>query len=360
MSETLSLGDLIDMQIRQSGPMSLATYMGLCLTHPTRGYYRKTDPLGTKGDFITAPEISQTFGEVIGAWIADLYIQMDRPKRLTLLELGPGRGTLLADALRVATRASGFAAALDLKLFETNPVLIAMQREKLGNYNPHWIEDIEAIGGAPVIVLANEFFDALPIRQFVKRNSKWYERSVGLAEGKRSFGLSPTPYEEALIGEEFASAQNGEVAEIGLAAQQFMGHLARLVAPRGGAILALDYGHARTQPGETLQALSRHAPVDPLDQPGAADLTAHVDFQALGRAARMAGLTVHPLVEQGAFLSSLGLAERHAALAAANPHKAGALDTAFDRLTAADQMGALFKVLCASSPGLRPAGFAAP
>src|SRR5690554_4025537 len=180
MPETLSLGDLIDMQIRQSGPMSLATYMGLCLTHPTRGYYRKTDPLGTKGDFITAPEISQTFGEIIGAWIADLYIQMDRPETFTILELGPGRGTLLADALRVATQATGLADALDLKLFETNPVLVAMQRDKLGGYNPHWIEDVEAISSAPIIVLANEFFDALPIRQFVKRNGKWYERSVGL------------------------------------------------------------------------------------------------------------------------------------------------------------------------------------
>ncbi|WMT86018.1 SAM-dependent methyltransferase [Pelagibacterium sp. 26DY04] len=353
----LSLGDLIDMQIRQNGPMSLATYMGLCLTHPTRGYYRKADPLGVKGDFITAPEISQTFGEMIGAWIADLYFQMGAPEKFTLLELGPGRGTLMADALRVATRATGFAAALDLKLYETNPVLIAMQRDRLAAYAPEWIDEVETIGSAPLVVIANEFFDALPIRQFVRRNGKWYERSVGLSQGKRSFGLSPTPYDEALIGEAFATADEGEVAEIGLAAQQFMGQICRLIAPRGGAILTLDYGHAETQPGETLQALARHTHVDPLAQPGAADLTAHVDFQALGRAARMAGLIVHPLAEQGPFLSSLGLAERHSALATANPEKAASLATAFDRLTSPDQMGTLFKVLCASSPGLRPAGF---
>ena len=339
--------------------MSLAAYMGLCLTHPTRGYYRKADPLGARGDFITAPEISQTFGEMMGAWIADLYLQMGLPEKFTLLELGPGRGTLLADALRVATRATGFAKALDLKLYETNPVLTAMQREKLSAYSPDWIEDVEALGNSPLIIIANEFFDALPVRQFVRRDGKWYERSVGLADGHRVFGLSPTPYEEALIGDAFASAGDGEVAEIGLAGQQFMGQLCRLVAPRGGALLAIDYGHERTQPGETLQALTRHAPVDPLAQPGAADLTTHVDFEALGRAGRMAGLTVHPIVTQGSFLTSLGLAERHSALATANPQKAASLASAFDRLTRADQMGELFKVLCAASPGLRPAGFPA-
>ncbi|WP_417583899.1 class I SAM-dependent methyltransferase [Pelagibacterium sp.] len=355
----LSLGDLIDMQIRQQGPMSLATYMGLCLTHPTRGYYRKADPLGPRGDFITAPEISQTFGEMIGAWIADLYLQMGAPEKFTLLELGPGRGTLLADALRVASRATGLAAAVDLKLYETNPVLIAMQREKLASYCADWIEDVEALGDWPLIIIANEFFDALPVRQFVRRDGKWYERSVGLSDGQRVFGLSPTPYEEALIGEPFSAAKDGEVAEIGLAGQQFMGQLCRLLGPRGGALLAIDYGYERTQPGETLQALSRHASVDALAQPGSADLTTHVDFEALGRAGRMAGLTVHPIVTQSHFLTSLGLAERHDALAAANPEKAANLASAFDRLTRADQMGELFKVLCAASPGLRPAGFPA-
>ena len=339
--------------------MSLATYMGLCLTHPTRGYYRKADPLGSKGDFITAPEISQTFGEMIGAWIADLYLQMGAPEHFTLLELGPGRGTLMADALRVACRATGLAGALELKLFETNPVLIAMQRDALSDYDPHWVEDVEHIGDGPLLVIANEFFDALPVRQFVKRDGKWYERAVGLTEGRRSFGLSPTPYEESLIGDGFANAQDGEVAEIGLAAQQFMGQVCRLVAPRGGAVLTLDYGHAKTQPGETLQALARHTHVDPLERPGAADLTTHVDFEALERAARMAGLNVAPLVAQGDFLTSLGLGERHKALARANPDRADTLAIAFERLTGPEHMGTLFKVLCAASPGLKPAGFPA-
>lgn len=352
-----SLGDLIDMQIRQGGPMSLATYMGLCLTHPTRGYYRKADPLGISGDFITAPEISQTFGEMIGAWIADLYAQMGSPDKLTVMELGPGRGTLMADALRVATRVPGFAQSLDLVLFETNPVLIDMQRQRLETFSPRWIDEPEDSGVAPLIVLANEFFDALPVRQFVRREGKWFERSVGLIEGRRAFGLSPTPYEGTLLGEAFGDAPEGAVAEIGLAAQQFAERLARMIAPRGGAMLAIDYGYGKTQPGETLQAMSRHAYTDPLAEPGAADLTTHVDFEALGRATRMAGLKQWPLVTQGSFLTSLGLAERHTALAKANPGKAATLAAAFERLVNPEQMGTLFKAFCASSPGLLPAGF---
>ncbi|WP_206513351.1 class I SAM-dependent methyltransferase [Pelagibacterium montanilacus] len=352
-----SLGDLIDMEIRASGPMSMATYMALCLSHPSRGYYRKADPLGAAGDFITAPEISQTFGEMIGGWMADLYVQMGSPTSLVVFEPGPGRGTLMADALRVATRVPGFGAALQLRLFESNADLAAMQAERLAEYNPIAVSEPEDIPEGPVIVVANEFFDALPIRQFVRRGAKWFERCVGLEDGRRCFGLSPTPYDPDLLGPAFADAAEGAVAEIGLAAEKFMARLGRVVAPRGGAILAIDYGYGRTQPGETLQALARHAHADPLAEPGAADLTAHVDFETLGRAARMAGLTVAPLVEQGRFLTSLGLAERHAALARANPDKAEALAEAFARLTHPAQMGKLFKAFCAASPGLRPAGF---
>lgn len=353
----LSLGDLIDIQIRTSGPISLATYMGLCLTHPSRGYYRTADPLGADGDFITAPEISQTFGEMIGAWMADLYMQMGSPDAITILELGPGRGTLMADALRVATRIPGLAQALDLRLLETNTALIEMQREKLVAFDPQWIEDIDGLPQAPLIVIGNEFFDALPVRQFVKRDGKWFERCIGLADGKRIFGLSPSPYDEMLLGDTFSGAQDGEVAEIGLAGRQFMEQLARVVAPRGGAILAIDYGYEHTQPGETLQALSRHEYADPLAEPGKADLTTHVDFEALGHAARIAGLTIHPLVTQGRFLTSLGLEDRHSALSKTNPEKADQLRSAFERLTGSSQMGAMFKAFCASSPGLAPAGF---
>ncbi|WP_404402750.1 class I SAM-dependent methyltransferase [Pelagibacterium halotolerans] len=356
-NDAYSLGDLIDMQIRQNGPMSLAAYMGLCLTHPARGYYRKADPLGAGGDFVTAPEISQTFGEMIGAWIASIYQQMGSPERFTLLELGPGRGTLAADALRVAARLPGLQDAVDLLLYETNPVLIDIQRETLASNDPKWIETLDTLPDTPLIVIANEFFDALPVRQFVLRRGKWYERVVGLIDGKRAFGLSPTPYDGDLLGDAFANAREGEVAEISLAARQMMEQVARLVAPRGGAILTIDYGYEKTQPGETLQAVSRHTYTDPLAAPGDADLTTHVDFEALEYAARIAGLTTHPLVTQGHFLASLGLAERHKALAAANPERAAEFDAALDRLTNPAQMGSTFKAFCAASPGLHPPGF---
>lgn len=353
----LSLGDLIDMQIRTQGPMSIATYMGLCLTHPTRGYYRKADPLGAGGDFITAPEISQMFGEMIGAWIADLFVQMGSPSQITVLELGPGRGTLMADALRVATRVPGFADALSLALYETNPDLKLIQSQTLNPFDPTFIAEPEDISAAPVIVIANEFFDALPVRQFVHREGKWFERMVGLAGGKRVFGLSPTPYDAALLGPAFSDAPEGAVAEISLASRQFAERIGRVIAPRGGALLAIDYGYGTTQPGETLQALSRHRFADPLAEPGAADLTTHVDFEALGDALRMAGLNIAPLVEQGDFLKILGITARHQALVRSNPDDATALDAALHRLTHPDEMGSLFKVFCAASPGLRPAGF---
>lgn len=354
---TLSLGELIDMQIRTNGPISIAAYMGLCLTHPTRGYYRKADPLGTGGDFITAPEINQMFGEMIGAWAADLYVQMGSPRAFTLLELGPGRGTLMTDALRVAGRVPGFADALALALYETNPDLKAIQSEALADYHPAFISEPEDISSDPVIVIANEFFDALPVRQFVHRGGKWFERVVGLVNGKRAFGLSPTPYDGGLLGPVFADAPEGAVAEISLAARQFAERLGRAIGPRGGALLALDYGYARTQAGETLQALAKHRFADPLADPGAADLTAHVDFEALGNALRMAGLNVPPLVPQGDFLTFLGITARHEALAQANPAEAGTLAGALHRLTHPDEMGVLFKAFCAASPGLEPAGF---
>lgn len=359
MPETApDLGELIDMQIRATGPISLATYMGLCLTHPTRGYYRTADPLGAGGDFITAPEISQMYGELIGAFIADLYAQMGSPPSFTLLELGPGRGTLAADALRVATRAPGLREALTLAFYETNPALVALQRRALAPYAPIWVDAPEDIPAGPVIVIASEFFDALPVRQFVKRGAQWHERRVGLDNGARVFGLDPTPFPETLLPEAFHGAGDGAVAEIGLAAEEFMARLARVVAPRGGAILIIDYGYDATRPGDTLQAVARHAYADPLADPGAADLSTHVNFEVLGRAARMAGLTTQPIVTQGLFLSSLGLEHRAAALAKANPNQSEMIARARDRLVGEEQMGRLFKVLCAGSPGLSPAGFA--
>jgi SAM-dependent MidA family methyltransferase len=358
MTGAPTLPELIDMQIRTSGPMSVASYMGLCLTHPSKGYYKSADPLGAKGDFITAPEVSQMFGELLGFFFVNLWQQMGSPKAFTLLELGPGRGTLMADMLRVACRAEGFRDALDLRLFETNPALIAEQNARLEPYDPKWIDAFENVGDGPLLVVANEFFDALPIRQFVRMDDGWHERMVGLTEGRRSFGLNPTPIPPGAMPEAIASAEINCVFEVGLANGEVMKRLADVISTQGGAILAVDYGYARTQTGETLQGVRRHQYADVLDAPGETDLSAHVDFETLGNVAAKAGLAIQPLATQGQFLTRLGLDERAKALSAANPGSAGDIAAAKARLASPEQMGNLFKAFCAASPGLVPPGFA--
>ena len=356
MADRPSLSEIIDMQIRTNGPMSIATYMGLALTHPREGYYKAGTPLGAKGDFITAPEISQMFGELIGFFLVNLWQQMNEPKSFTLLELGPGRGTLMQDALRVATRAEGFENALHLQLYETHPELKAEQATRLDKYTPYWAGEIDTVSDDPLFVVANEFFDALPIRQFVKGEQGWHERQVGLKDGKRVFGLSPTPIPETAMPEAVRGAAVGEIYEANLAAVDVMQRLSRIVARQGGAILAIDYGYPRTRTGETLQAVSRHAFADPLEAPGAADLSAHVDFGALAEAAKAAGLVAHKVTPQGEFLKRLGIFERAEMLIKANPGQKAAIEAALDRLTGAAQMGELFKAFVVASPGLTPPG----
>jgi len=354
----LTLEEQIDLQIRTSGPISVATYMGLCLTHPSKGYYRAGDPIGAAGDFVTAPEISQMFGELVGFFLVNLWQQMGEPKAFTLLELGPGRGTLMADVLRVACRAPGFRDGLDLRLFETSPVLVAQQRAKLESYDPQWVESFEQVGDGPLLVVANEFFDALPIRQFVRKPDGWHERLVGLVDGRRAFGLSPTPIPPETMPAAVADAAPDTLIEVCFAGAEIMSRLAKIVARQGGSILAIDYGYPATRTGETLQGVRRHAYADVLENPGDTDLSAHVDFGTLAAAARGAGLAVQPLATQGQFLTRLGIAERARALAGANPGAADAIRAAQDRLVGTDQMGELFKAFCAHSPGLVPAGFA--
>ncbi|HEY9009776.1 MAG TPA: SAM-dependent methyltransferase [Devosia sp.] len=356
MAERPSLPELIDMQIRATGPMSIATYMGLCLSHPREGYYKAGTPLGLRGDFITAPEISQMFGELIGFFFVNLWQQMGEPRSFTLLELGPGRGTLMQDALRVASRAEGFSNALHLQLFETHPDLKAEQAKRLGDYTPYWAGEIDAVSEDPLFVVANEFFDALPIRQFVKAEDGWHERQVGLRDGKRAFGLSPTAIPDSALPEAVRAAAVGDVYEANLAGADVMQRLGRIVARQGGAILAIDYGYAKTQTGETLQAVSRHAYADPLEAPGAADLSAHVDFGTLADAARATGLVAHKVTAQGEFLRRLGILERAEMLAKANPGQKDAIAAALHRLTDGKQMGELFKAFVAASPGLVPPG----
>lgn len=358
MPDTRSLADLIDMQLSQQGPMSIATYMSLALTHPRSGYYTGKDPLGGKGDFITAPEISQMFGELIGFFIVNLWQQMDEPRSFTLLELGPGRGTLMQDALRVAAKADGFLNAVHLQLFESNPALKAQQAERLGQYNPYWASEIDAVADDPLIVVANEFFDALPVRQFVKAEDGWHERQVGLRDGKRALGLSPTAIPDSAMPPEVRSAQPGETYEVSLAAADVMQRLGTRIAAQRGALLAIDYGYATTQTGETLQAVRNHAFADLLDAPGETDLSAHVDFGALAKVANDLGLKTPPLEKQRDFLGRLGIVERATALVKANPGQVDTIAAALKRLVDSTEMGTLFKVFCAASDGLEPIGFA--
>jgi SAM-dependent MidA family methyltransferase len=339
--------------------MSVARYMALCLGHPVHGYYMRRDPLGADGDFVTSPEISQVFGELVGLWCVDVWSRMGAPGEFVLAELGPGRGTLMGDALRAARIVPEFRAAARLHLVETSPVLREVQRETLAaaGVEPVWHGTAETLPPGPALIVANEFFDALPVRQFVRGEGGWRERLVGHdAAGHRVFGLAPDPAPGVEI-----EAPPGTAIEVGEAAYALAASLAGRIAGQGGALLVVDYGHVRSGFGETLQAVRAHRPADPLENPGEADLTAHVDFSALARAALRAGAEVHGPATQGAFLTALGARERAQVLARrASPEQAEAVLSGVERLIGAGPggMGELFKVLAVTSPGLAPAGFA--
>jgi NADH dehydrogenase [ubiquinone] 1 alpha subcomplex assembly factor 7 len=348
------LGAVIDAEIRASGPMPVATYMALCLTHPTRGYYRTRDPLGAEGDFITAPEISQMFGEMVGAFVAGCWQALDRPAAFDLVELGPGRGTLMADLLRAATLVEGFREAVRPVLVETSEPLRRAQEKRLSSFAPRWLDAVDALEaeGPPIILIANEFFDALPIRQYQKSGDAWHERLIGLVDDTRAWGLSPLALPADAVPETVRSAEEGSVWETSPAAAEIMTSLSDRICARTGVALAIDYGYAETQPGETFQSVGQHRHADPLAQPGKTDLTAHVDFEALAGAARGAGGVPHALLTQAQFLAAIGIVPRAKTLATANPSMADSITADLKRLTGHDEMGTLFKVLCVSSPGL--------
>ena len=346
-------------RIAGQGPISVAEFMAEALTRPRQGYYMAGDPFGARGDFITAPEISQMFGELLGLWCAEAWQRLGAPDPVLLVELGPGRGTLMADALRAAKVLPAFEAATELHLVEISPALRARQAQSLAGRDPTWHESLEAVPrGRPLLLLANEFFDALPIRQFERSPQGWHERLVGLAEDRESlaFGLSPPlPHAEALIPEALKSAPAGSIAEVAPAAPVLAGEIGRRLAEDGGAALILDYGYAAPDGRPTLQALRRHRHDDVLAAPGQVDLTAHVDFGALAEAARAAGAEAWGPMAQGGFLEALGIAARAERLqAGATAEQAEEIGSALRRLTDPEQMGALFKVLALGSPGLGP------
>ncbi|HEY0266449.1 MAG TPA: SAM-dependent methyltransferase [Rhizomicrobium sp.] len=349
--------------IEAQGPMSVAQFMTLSLLDPKDGYYATRDPFGAGGDFVTAPEISQMFGEMVGLWLVQAWADQGCPKNPRLVELGPGRGTLMADILRTASVAPEFLAELEVVLVEASPVLAAMQAEKLrgSGADISWQNQFDdSLGDRPLFLVANEFFDALPVRQYVKTDRGWCERMVTALNGELTFALAPVPAPKPLIPPDREAAPEGGVYETSPAAIALAEDIARTIAARGGAALMIDYGYsAVTGFAETLQAVGGHRFADALAEPGEDDLSAHVDFAALAGAGRRGGAGVFGPVTQGLFLATIGIAERAEQLMKTNPASAESLLAATERLIGNEQMGTLFKALAFLPPQVHEvAGFA--
>jgi NADH dehydrogenase [ubiquinone] 1 alpha subcomplex assembly factor 7 len=315
-------------RIKAEGPITVEAFMHACNAY----YYATRDPLGQRGDFITAPEISQMFGEIVGAALADCRKRAGAPENVAYVELGPGRGTLAVDALR-ALRAAGFAG--DVHLVETSPILRDAQQAAVPD--AHWHESIDELPERPLLLVANEFLDALPIRQHIQE----VERRILVAAGGLAFD------------------RDGEIVETSPVRDDAVAAIAQHLVAHGGVALLIDYGHERSAAGDSLQAIRGHCFAPVLDHPGEQDLTSHVDFEAAARAAREAGASVTSLVTQGEWLKRLGIETRAEALAKSHPKQAREIQSALERLTASDQMGDLFKVMAVHSAGWpEPAGFA--
>ena len=351
------LARIIADRIRAAGPITLADYMADCLMHPTHGYYATRDPFGAAGDFTTAPEISQMFGELLGLCLAQAWLDQGSPDPVLLAELGPGRGTLMADALRATAAVPGFHAALSVHLVEASPYLRLVQAATLAGITPHWHDSAATLPETALLLVANEFFDALPIRQFRRKADGWCEHLVGVQGNKLTLGLSAVVKPLAL-DQRLADTAAGEVVELCPALPATIAELAGRIARHGGAALVVDYGGWRSR-GDTFQALRGHATADPFAEPGLADLTAHVDFAAIAAAAAPA--TCSAMTTQGALLARLGIAERARKLAEGLQGAALASHVAaFHRLTGPTEMGNLFKAVAlyprtaAVPPGFDP------
>ncbi|MEO1638198.1 MAG: SAM-dependent methyltransferase [Pseudomonadota bacterium] len=335
-----ALADLLKARIARTGPITLADYMAECLMHPEHGYYATRDPFGTKGDFITAPEISQMFGELIGLCLAQAWMDQGAPTPFILAELGPGRGTLMADVLRATKGVPGFHDAAQVHFVETSPILRGVQAKAV----PHatWHYNAADLPEAQLFLIANEFFDALPIRQFQRAGEGWREKMVGVTDNSLTLGLSaPAPL--GVLEKRLADTKEGDVVEYCPALPGIVAEISQRITTHGGAALIIDYGDWQSQ-GDTFQALQGGKVADPLSAPGEADLTAHVDFAAI--AAHAGGASYSRVTPQGVFLERLGITQRAQALA--KGLTGAALDShikAHRRLTHPDEMGHLFKVI---------------
>ena len=344
-----SAAHIIADRIDREGPIPLGDYMAIA----NNFYYASKDPLGEEGDFVTAPEISQMFGEIVGIWLADLWLRKGSPDLCHYVELGPGRGTLASDALRSLAR---FGCTPTVHFVETSPVLKAKQAQL--HPDAKWHNDIASLpDDGPLLVVANEFFDALPIEQFVATAGGWQRQMVQRDRSK--FAAVPgSETAEDRIGGSMSGFPDGTILERSPVSVELMGNLASDLANQGGALLIIDYGYARPGTGSTLQAVKNHMPISPFDSPGTSDLTAHVDFHTLANIARTRLLAVHGPAEQGQWLKSLGIDQRADALIAAAPKQADNIRAAHQRLTHVDEMGRLFRVMAATPIGWpEPEGF---
>ena len=371
-----SLTEQLAATIRLSGPITIAHYMAEAVANQTHGYYSTRDPFGLEGDFITAPEVSQIFGELLGLWCADLWAQMDRPKMVNLVELGPGRGTLMADAWRASQAQAGFHPAAHLHLVEVSPMLRDRQQQVLAGAKPgsgpDWHDEFSSVPPGPILLIANELLDALPIHQYQRLATGWHERLVDTVSASDSISdaetetfrlvLATEPVENPQsIPDVFAGTPIGGVIERCPAAEALVAQVAERCVAFGGGAIFIDYGYTESAPHETLQGVRQHGRHPVFEAPGLADLCAHVDFARLCEVATASGGTVWGPIGQGDLLVSLGLHQRAARLKdQASVQQRKEIDSAIERLAGPAKMGALFKAMSVSGPNLQPAGFAPP
>ncbi len=355
--KTNKLSEIITKHIKQNGPMPLGQFIEYAMTHPEYGYYTNNDPLGSAGDFTTAPEISQVFGELIGAWAVDVWMQLGQPA-FNLIECGPGRGTLMADIMRIGSSVNGFTECANIHLIETQSVLRNKQKESLSTYNVKWHENLSGIqSDQPCIIIGNEFLDALPIEQLVRNDNGWNQKVVALDEGIQAFIFSNVNADKDLLALLPSKTESKQIYEVSPARIRFMEECAEIVSSHGGVALFIDYGHSQSHYGDTLQAVKDHRFSDVLNNIGVSDITSHVDFDALCRYVGAFDVTTMPIMPQGRFLQMLGVNERAEALTAHNIEKKDDIMQGVNRLTAKEQMGDLFKVMCFYNGSIRPCGF---
>lgn len=350
-----ALGQRIAKLIETQGPLSVAQFMTIALHDPAAGYYATRNPFGARGDFVTAPDISQIFGELLGLWCVQAWLDQDKPARSQLVELGPGRGTLMADALRAAKLAPEFLTSVEVVMVEASPVLRGQQKDRLKDCGVRvtWKERFEE-SDRPLFLIANEFFDALPVRQFVHTERGWCERMVVVDKGALAFALSPVASVVAVEGD----APIGGVWETSPATLALAEEIGHTIARHGGAALVVDYGYDQPGFGETLQAIGGHQFKELLGSPGEIDLSAHVDFASFAAAARRGGAQTFGPVGQGKFLEALGIKARAEKLEKSNRKNASLIKDGVDRLVKPDQMGTLFKALAIMPPRVAtPPGF---